>query len=61
SRTEVRFGAVSAKSLIILVEMMSDSLFGNRVEIRTTCLRAVWSLTVLAITKTVPRKRLGYG
>ena len=36
SRTEVRFGAVSAKSLIIFVEMRSDSLFGNRVEIRTS-------------------------
>ena len=30
------FGAVSAKSLIIIVEMRTDSPLGNRVEIRIT-------------------------
>jgi len=30
------FGAVSAKSLIIFVEMRTDSPLGNRVEIRAS-------------------------
>jgi len=30
---------MGVKSLIIIIEMMSDSLIGNRLEIRITCLR----------------------
>ena len=39
------FGAVSAKSLIIIVEMRTDSYYGYSGKIRITCLRAVWSFS----------------
>jgi len=45
------FGAVSAKSLIIIVEMRTDSPLGNRVEIRITYSNVAWSLVVLIINK----------
>ena len=36
SRTKVRFGGLCVKSLFIFVEVRTDSLIGNRLEIRIT-------------------------
>jgi len=58
SRIEVRFGAVSAKSLIIFVEVRTNSYYGYSGKIRITCLRAVWSLAVLIIHKNCSSKEV---
>ena len=44
---------MSAKSLPIIVEMKTDTLYGNSVRLRTTCLRAV-EFSGSHLTKTVP-------